>query len=307
MTDAKETDSRCRQTTAGHQPFSASDRAHKLSAAFTIHPATAAIQLLFFSEISRRADLFGHQVILHTVHCNRTSSRHVVAVVLRSPGCSVPTRCIPHAPRRLDEGGTHTSIIFDATSSTQTADIPLHLPEVPTLRDSLPTTRPQLGACRRRRQQPVTLLTFCPRAMDSSFDSTEQETSTLFSFRAPASGEFYTSTSSLCIRVLGLRTGTVLLSHQRRRVSRLTTTTLIEAWPLRPRPRILSCRRRESSPAILTKSERRKHQLKQTPFYARYERDNSRTSSPPPHRTTARRRPPIQDLTTPSFLGAAKD
>lgn len=103
----------------------------------------------------------------HSLHSTRTSS-----------------------PRR---GGTHTSIIFDATSSTQTADIPLHLPEVPTLRDSLPTTRPQLGACRRRRrQQPVTLLTFCPRAMVSSFNSTEQEHPPFFPFAhlPPANSTF---------------------------------------------------------------------------------------------------------------------
>lgn len=166
VTDAKETLAADGQTTAGHQPFSASEWPGTQTLRRLHHPpatATAAIQLLSPSEIPQPADLLGHEAFTATVLLQTCGGCSVAFPWLLRSRSLHSTRT--SSPRR---GGTHTGIIFDATSSTQTADIPLHLPELPTLGGSLPTTRLQLGACRRRRRQPVTLLTFCPRAMDLS-------------------------------------------------------------------------------------------------------------------------------------------
>lgn len=260
------------QAISPSQPVSG--RAHKLSAAFTIH-LPLPLQL---SSSSRPRKYPSQRICLATRRLLLpSSSRHVVAVVLRSPGCSVPARCIPHAPRRLDEGG-RTPV------SSLTQPRPHKLQISPCICRSCPPwgalSRPLVHSSGLVVVVVVSQSPFSPFVRGLWICPDQKHPTFFFFFCAPASGEFYNSSSSLCIRVLGLRTRTVLLLHGRRRVSRPSTTTLIEAWPLRPRPRIFSCRGREKPPRDPNK-ERRKHQLKQSPFYARYERDSSHTSISP--------------------------
>lgn len=102
VTDAKETLAADGQTTAGHQPFSASEWPGTQTLR-RLHHLPLPLQL---SSSSRPRNYPSQRICLATRRLLLpSSSRHVVAVVLRSPGCSVPARCIPHAPRRLDEGG----------------------------------------------------------------------------------------------------------------------------------------------------------------------------------------------------------